>query len=574
MNLTTWKWLFNHLKLHTWSITVLLLVSVVFGLIEIAVPLVLQRLVDAAAAGTQDVGLMVGLVALTIGSAIPLPYWLRERLHARFGYKLHGDLFQSLLCKDMSFHDDRGSTILAMQAVNGVKAAGGLLNILTGNHVFLHIPVAIFAIFYLGQYSVYAVVLLIGFLICFVVCSKFLGRKISTEEEAYQEINNELTHRRREAVHQIQTVKVNNAVAHELGYYWREGKGALQHRLRIINLHNAFNLMSSSAQGFALIVVVAFFIPQVVSGDITVGVFLALVVFASRIVGPVEFLGDVYAEIKEASALLKPVMEILENKPQVIEQSSPLQLNPVRGSISLRGVSFRYPGRENFILKDISLTIPAGKKTAIVGRSGSGKSTLARLLTRLYDPSAGVIEYDGTDLRNVGFKSLYREVAYLTQEVAIFTSTIAQNVAYGLDDFKSEDVAHALFRSSAHFVEHLENGQDTMVGELGKKLSGGERQRLVIARLFIRNPSVVILDEATSALDNVTESEVHQAFEELGKQNGGKTMIVIAHRLSTVMSADQIVVMDNGEVLDVGTHGELIGRCQLYYDLNKTLVTA
>lgn len=571
MNLTTWRWFFSHLKPYTWSIVGLLMVSVVFGLIEIATPLVLQRLVDTAAEGTLDVWLMVGLVVLFAASSIPLPYWLRSRLRARFTYKLRGDLLQSLLRMDMSFHDDRGSTVLATQATKGVGAAGDLLNLFTNNQVLLQLPVAIFAIFYLGQYSVLATLLLIGFLVGFGICSKLVGEKIAVEEEAYHEIDNELTHRGREAVHQIQTVKVNNTVAHELAYYWREGRRALERRFRLIKLHGVFALLGGGAHDFALAVVVAFFIPQVVSGDITVGTFFALVLFASRIVGPAQFLGDFYAEIKEASALLKPVMEILDNEPRVVEQPNPLQLNPVHDAINLRGVNFRYPGSERIVLKDVSLTIPALKKTAIVGRSGSGKSTLARLLTRLYDPSSGLIEFDGTDLRNVSFGSLYGEVSYLTQEVPIFTGTIAENVAYGLDDFKPADVDHALIRSSARFIEHLESGLNTKVGELGKKLSGGERQRLAIARLFMRNPSVVILDEATSALDNITEAEVHRTFEELGKLNGGKTMIVIAHRLSTVQNADQIVVMDEGQVLDVGKHDELLERCAFYRELNTTL---
>jgi len=574
MNLTTWRWFFSHLKPYTWSIIVLLLVSVVFGLVEIATPLILQRLVDTAASGTLEIGLMIGLVALSAASSIPIPFWLQSRLGARFTYKLRGDLLRCLLRMDMSFHDDRGSTTLTTQASKGVGAAGDLLNLFTNSQILLQLPVAIFAVFYLAQHSIAATLMLLAFMVCFAVCSKFIGEKIASEEEAYHEIDNELTHRGREAVHQIQTVKVNDTVTHELTYYWQEGKRALERRFRLIKLHGVFALLGGGAYDFALAVTVIFFIPQVVSGEITIGTFFALIMFASRIMAPAEFFGNFYAEIKEASALLKPVMEILANQPKVVEQRHPLHLNAVNDEIALRNVSFQYPGTDRSILRDVSLTIPAQKKTAIVGRSGSGKSTLARLLTRLYDPTSGVIEYDGTDVRNVSFASLYGEVSYLTQEVPIFTGTIGSNVAYGVKGHKPEDIHSALTRSSADFARHMEDGLDTKVGELGKKLSGGERQRLAIARLFMRNPSVVILDEATSSLDNITESEVHQTFEELGVLGGGKTMIVIAHRLSTVHDADQIVVMDDGKVLDTGTHNELLERCELYKELNKNLSIA
>ena len=467
-----------------------------------------------------------------------------------------------------------GSTILATQANKGVNAAGNLLSLLTNNQILLQLPIAIFAVFYMGQHDVGATTILLLFLVVFGVSSKYLGKKIATEEEAYQEIDNELTHRTREAVHQIQTVKVNNATAHELDHYWREGKRALERRFRLINLNGMFAFLGGGAHSFAIGVVAVSFLPPLARGEITTGTFFALVIFASRIVGPAEFLGEFYADIKEASALLKPIMEILDNKPQVVEQPHPLQLNPVRDAIEVRNVSFRYPGSDRDVLKGVSLTIPSLRKTAIVGRSGSGKSTLARLLTRLYDPTAGIVTFDGTDLRNLSFASLYGQISYLTQEVPIFTGTISDNVAYGLDDYKIADIDRALISSSAHFVSRLKDGLGTKVGEMGKKLSGGERQRIAIARLFMRNPSVIILDEATSALDNITEAEVHRTFEELGKLNGGKTMIVIAHRLSTVQNADQIVVMDDGRVLDAGTHEELLSRCEFYRELNTTLSTS
>ncbi len=573
MNLETWRWFINHLKPHRWYIGGLLFVSVLFGLVGIATPLILQRVIDTAVEGRLDVVLMTTMIALFFASSIPLPQWMRGRLRARFTYKLRGNLLDSLLRMDMSFHDDRGSTKLTTQTSKGVAAAANLLNLFASSQILLQLPVALFAVYYLGQHNVVAVSILIGFLIVFGISTKALGKKIATEEEKFHDIDNDLTHRGREAVHQIQTVKVNHTATQELAYYWTEGKRALFQLYKLINLHSLVNFMGGGAHDFSIAVVVLFFIPQLVSGDISVGTFFALLMFAGRIVSPAHFFSSFYTDIKEASALLKPVMEILDNQPRVVEQQHPLHLNPVKNAITVRNLTFQYPGSDRLILKNVSVTIPAKKKTAIVGRSGSGKSTLARLLTRLYDPTDGLIEYDGTDLRNVSFVSLYGEVTYLTQEVPIFTGTVVDNVTYGCESYDLAQVNGALLRASAEFVHQLEGGLDTKVGELGKKLSGGERQRIAIARLFMRNPSVVILDEATSALDNLTEAVVIQTFEQLGNLNGGKTMVVIAHRLSTVQNADQIIVMDDGCVLDAGTHQELLERCEFYRQLNTTLST-
>jgi len=317
-------------------------------------------------------------------------------------------------------------------------------------------------------------------------------------------------------------------------------------------------------------VTISIFIPMIIDGSLTVGTFFALSMYAQRVVQPASFLGDLYSEIKRSGAILLPLMKMLDVEPDVVEQKNALRLNLLKDGILVRNLSFRYPGAKTDTLSGVNLRIPARKKTAIVGSTGSGKTTLARLVARLYDPTEGVIEFDGTDVRNVSFASLYGQVAYLSQEVPIFTGTIEDNVTFGLDGYTDRDIFDALERSSATFVSNDGDGLRMKIGEMGKKLSGGERQRVAIARIFMRKPSVVILDEATSALDNVTEAHVHSTLDELSNINGGKTMIVIAHRLSTVRNADQIIVLDKGSVLDTGTHEELLARCDLYKELNST----
>lgn len=221
----------------------------------------------------------------------------------------------------------------------------------------------------------------------------------------------------------------------------------------------------------------------------------------------------------------------------------------------------------------MSLTIAAGEKVAVVGKTGSGKTTLARLLVRFYDPNHGIITMDGTDLRQFSFDSLYRQISYVTQEVPVFSGTIGENVRFGLAECGEDRVMDACTHASANFVFQQKQGLATKVGELGEKLSGGERQRLALARVFLRHPSVLILDEATAALDQMTEREVQAAFDRLLQMNGGTTMVVIAHRITTVKNADRIVVLGQGRVIDAGTHKELLDRCELYQELCRGMTT-
>lgn len=567
MNLDTWRWYLNHLKPYHRSVAGLLVIGVVFGLIDIATTLILQRLVDTAVAGTMDVALAILLIGLFFTSSIPLPRWIGNRIRNRFLYQLRGDLHESLLRMDISFHDGRRSTELTTEVSKGVSAAGNLFNLITDPQALLQLPVAIFAVYYLGQHSPAAVSILIGFLAVFGICCAVLGQHVTTKESAFNTIDNKLTHRIREVIQHFHTVKVSHAEEAELTHYWEQGWRSLKLRYKLINLYGAFHFLGNGAQDFATAVAVVFFLPQVVRGEISVGTFFALMLFAGRILGPAQFMGRFYSEIKQADANLGPVMRALATKPSVVEQSQATDLKPITEGITLRNVSFHYPGSEEPILKGVNLTIPAGKRTAIVGESGAGKSTLARLLTRLYEPTTGGITYDNIDVRTVSFGSLYREIAYLNQEVTIFSGTIYQNVSYGVANATRESVLAALEKASARFVYQLKDGIDTDIGEQGIKLSGGQRQRIAIARVHLRNPSVVILDEATSSLDTLTEHSVSRALTELGN---GKTVVVIAHRLSTVVNADQIVVMDNGNVLDVGRHEELLKRCAVYHRLYTT----
>jgi ATP-binding cassette subfamily B protein len=250
-------------------------------------------------------------------------------------------------------------------------------------------------------------------------------------------------------------------------------------------------------------------------------------------------------------------VEIMETKSSITDSPDAIELTDVRGDVRVEGVSFAYDGGEN-VLKDISLHIPAGEMVALVGPSGGGKTTLCHLIPRFYDVNSGKITIDGIDIRNVTLHSLRSHIGIVQQDVFLFAGSIRDNIAYGKGDATDEEIVEAAKRANIHdFILSLENGYDSYVGERGVMLSGGQKQRISIARVFLKNPPLLILDEATSALDNETELKIQESLEALSK---GRTTLVIAHRLSTIKNADEIVVITSDGIIERGSHDELLEK--------------
>jgi len=277
--------------------------------------------------------------------------------------------------------------------------------------------------------------------------------------------------------------------------------------------------------------------------------------------------GDIWNKIQEANAAAERVFGMMD-EPLEPEKAGAINLAPLKEKIEFRNVVFTYPGLDRPALKGIDLCVWAGHKVAIVGPNGSGKTTLANLIPRFYDPDSGQVLIDGRDIREATLHSLRSQIGMVTQNVVTFNDTIAANIGYSKPGAGREDIIKAAKRAFAHeFIEPLSQGYDTVIGEQGSGLSGGQLQRIVIARAILKNPAILIFDEATSQVDADSESKIHRAIEEIMRD---RTSFIIAHRFSTIIAADVIVVMDNGRIVAQGQHEELMQICPLYQSLYET----
>ncbi len=292
-------------------------------------------------------------------------------------------------------------------------------------------------------------------------------------------------------------------------------------------------------------------------GVITEGDLTALVLYISMLIVPIETLVSLTEQIEDGITGFVRFQEVLKIEPE-IESENAITVDKLGGDISFKNVHFSYEvkGEESKVLKGVNLDIKKGTVTAIVGASGTGKSTICMLLPRFYRVDKGEITIDGINVNDINSQDLRRNIGIVAQDTFLFSGTIRENIAYGKEDATEEELVKASKLAGVHeFAISQENGYDTFIGEHGVKLSGGQRQRISIARAFLKNPPILILDEATSSLDNITEKNIQLALEELEK---GRTTIIVAHRLSTIVSADEIIVVRNGEIVERGTHKELI----------------
>jgi len=547
---------------------------------SVSVPLLLKRLVDALNIATTDprallvvpLGLLLGYAGLRL--AMTLFTELREIVFARatFGAakRVALETFEHLNALSLRFHLERQTGGLTRDIERGTRA----LQTLVSYSLYTIIPTLVeltFVLVLLGhKFNLGYVWITLAALLLYGTFTITITEWRTKYRKAVNELDSKANTKAIDALINFETVKYFNNEQFESARYesgleaFRAAQMKSQATLSMLNTGQQLIIAGS------LVALLWRATGGVISHTMTLGDFVMVNALLIQLYVPLNFLGVLYREVKQGLTDLERMFALLEKDREIADAPDAMVLQVSGGAVRFEHVSFAYDAARP-ILHDVSFEIPAGKTVAVVGPSGAGKSTLARLLYRFYDVSGGAITIDGQDLRKVTQHSLRKAIGIVPQDTVLFNDTVAYNIAYGRPGASQAEVEGAARAAHIHdFIAATPKGYETMVGERGLKLSGGEKQRVAIARTLLKNPPLMIFDEATSALDSANERAIQA---ELAQAAQGRTTLVIAHRLSTVINAAQILVMAEGRVVERGTHPELLaldGRYAHMWRLQQT----
>ncbi len=474
-----------------------------------------------------------------------------ERAMRRVGLKVFNHLHQL----DLDFHLNRQTGGLSRDMERGVTGISFVMRFM----IFNIVPIIIELCFVIGilltNYGIEFALIIAGAVVCYAMYSvKATQWRTQYIRQANIADSNSNT-RAIDSLINYETVKYFGNEKFEADQY--DEKLAIWERAKRRNRLSLFTLNGGQAFiiAIAMTLMMGLAAYNVAQGQMTLGDFVLINAFTMQIFMPLNFLGFVYREIRGSLANIERMFDLLDKVPSIKDKEQAPNLAVKQGEICFNKVDFYYH-QDRQILKQVSFSIKAGQKVAVVGASGSGKSTLVKLLFRFYDVSSGNISIDGQDIREVTQLSLRQAIGIVPQDTVLFNESLIDNVRYGRPNASDEEVAHAI--ELAHlreFIDSLPDGENTVVGERGLKLSGGEKQRVAIARTILKQPAVLVFDEATSSLDSYSEQQIMAAINEVARNN---TSLVIAHRLSTIVDADTILVMKQGEIIEQGDHQQLL----------------
>jgi ATP-binding cassette subfamily B protein len=585
----TLKRIFTYATPYKKNIVFFLVTVVVDAVLIVSTPLLLRKLIDDGVIPKN--GALITQLALLVGGLAVLDAlfnivgrWFSSRIGEGLIFDLRSQLFTHVQRQSVAFftRTQTGSLIsrLNSDVMGAQQAFTATLSGVVSNVISL-ILVAGTMMFLSWQITLISLVLLP----LFIYPTKWVGKKIQALTRESFDLNAKMssTMTERFNVSGAMLVSLYGKPESESTLFRSRARRVADMGIEVAMLNRLFFISLTSVASVATAFAYGFGGHLALSGSISVGTLLALTALLARLYGPLTALSNVRVDVMSSLVSFERIFEVLDLQPMVNEKADAKVMNPGSAEIEVKDVRFSYPKADEIslaslesvakkeiiesgeILKGISFTAQAGTLTAIVGPSGAGKTTLSALLPRLYDVTGGSISINGTDSRDFTLQSLRDQIGVVAQDPHLFHESIAENLRYAKSDATDEELATACRAAQIwNLIESLPNGLDTMVGERGHRLSGGEKQRLAIARMLLKAPAIVILDEATAHLDSENEDLVQAA---LKSALVGRTSLVIAHRLSTVMDADQILVVSDGQIVERGTHIELMNNSGLYSEL-------
>ena len=585
----TVKRIFTFAKPYRLSIWIFLITVVIDAALIVATPLLLRQLIDEGVipkdgALVTRLAVFVGLLAIADAAMSMLGRYFSSRIGEGLIYDLRSLVFGHVQRQSIAFftRTQTGALISRINSdvMGAQQAFTATLSGLVSNVVSL-VLVGVTMMILSWQITIFSLLLLPAFLIP----TKWVGRKLQelTRDSFNTNAQMSSTMTERFNVSGAILVALYGKPDTEREYFRSRARKVADIGIKMAMLNRLFFIALTSVAAIATAFAYGIGGHLAINGGVTVGTLLAITALLARLYGPLTALSNVRIDVMTSLVSFERVFEVLDLEPMVKNRENAIDLKPSHPKIEFKDVSFSYPRAEEIslaslesaakpetiqsgeVLRGLSFTAAPGTLTALVGPSGAGKTTISALLPRLYDVTTGAIEIDGHDIRDLTLESLRGAIGVVMQDAHLFHETIAENLRYAKDNATEDEMRIACESAQIwDLIKSLPNGLDTMVGERGHRLSGGEKQRLAIARLLLKSPAVVILDEATAHLDSENEALVQAALQSALK---GRTSIVIAHRLSTVRDADQILVLDKGQIVERGKHDELVARGGLYADL-------
>jgi ATP-binding cassette subfamily B protein len=537
-------------------------------LANVGIPLLLKEIVDSLEQSEQTVlvlplFLLLGYGVLRLGSS--LFNELRDAIFARVRYRAMRNLSNRVLNHlhelSLRFHLERQSGAISRDLERGTRSVSTILNYMVFSILPMLVEFGLVSAVLLTQYDLVFTLVTFGTVAVYVAFTLAITEWRMEYRHVMNRLDSQANSQAFDSLINYETVKYFGNEPLELSRYdetllrWEENAVKSQTSMSLLN----FGQGGIIAIGVTFVMIFA--ANGVVNGSMSIGDLVLVNAFLLQLFIPLNFLGIVYRQIKYSLADMDLIFKLLERQPEITDAPDAAALQLAGGEVRFEQVDFAYqPERQ--ILHGVDFTVGAGEKVAVVGHSGAGKSTLSRLLFRFYDVSGGRITIDGQDIRRLTRQSLRATIGIVPQDTVLFNDTLLYNLAYGRTDASQTEIeAAARIAHIAEFIEQLPDGYQTVVGERGLKLSGGEKQRVAIARAMLKRPRILVFDEATSSLDSQTEQAIQETLREVARDH---TTLVIAHRLSTVVDADRILVMDEGRIVEQGTHQALLAQQGVY----------